>query len=268
MKRAGKILLCLASGLAGNAIAHANDVVLPNNPYALVVTRNVFGLNPPAPATVPAPADPPLRITPNGILSIFGHVQVLFKVTVVKPGVPAKDQFYNLSEGQSEDDIEVTRIDEKNGIVTFNNHGTVQELPLIATSASGGSAPMPAGGINMTPRIPVPAMANGGNGYTRFGANGTLGGRNPNFGNGGNNPDANNGANFGGNSYGGNSGQQPQETLTPEAQVILMEKNRIDTQDLVNQGKMPPLPPTPLTPDDATGNNGQPLVQLPSIPGQ
>jgi hypothetical protein len=112
-------------------------------------------------------------------------------------------------------------------------------------------------------------MPNGGNGLASPFGGGALGGRNPNLGNGGNYPGANGGPNFGGNSsYGGNSGQPSQEAISPEAQVILMEKNRIDTQDLVNQGKMPPLPPTPLTPDDATGNNGQPLVQLPPIPGR
>jgi hypothetical protein len=214
-----------------------------------------------------APTDPPPKITPNGILSIFGHTQVLFKAAVAKPGQAAKDESYNLSEGQSEDNIEVIRIDEKNGIVTFNNHGTMQELPLIAGAASGGEPAAAAGPANMPGGVPMPgAMPNGGN--SPFVGGGALGGRNPTMGNGGNYPGANAAPNFGGNSFRGNPGQPSQETLSPEAQVILMEKNRIDTQDLVNQGKMPPLPPTPLTPDDATGNNGQPLVQLPPIPGQ
>jgi hypothetical protein len=233
MKRAGKILLCLASGVVCHVFARAADDALPDNPYALVVTRNVFGLNPPAP--------------------------------VAKPGQPAKDESYNLSEGQSEDDIEVIRIDEKNGLVTFNNHGTTQELPLIPGAASGGAPAASAGPVNMPGAIPMPgAMPNGGNPF----GGGAPGVRNPNLGNGGNYPGVNAGPSFGGNSYGGNSGQPSQEAISPEAQVILIEKNRIETQDLVNQGKMPPLPPTPLTPDDATGNNGQPLVQLPPIPGR
>ncbi len=237
MKRAGKILLCLASGLACNVVAAADDAALPNNPYAALVTRNVFGLNPPAAPAAPAPADPPPKITPNGILSILGRSQVLFKVADSKPGQAAKDLSYNLSEGQSQDDIAVTSIDEKDGIVTFNNHGTVQVLPLIPTAASGGSAPAPApatvGGIRMPGgRIPPPAaMMNDGGG-----GNGVFGGRNPNSGN------------------GGNFRPQSQETLTPEAQVILMEANRVATQDLVDQGKMPPLPPTALTPDEVKQN--------------
>jgi hypothetical protein len=271
MKRAGNFLLCLAGGVACHVFARAAGDALPDNPYALVVTRNVFGLNPPVPVvTATAPTDPPPKITPNGILSIFGHTQVLFKAAVARPGQAAKDESYNLSEGQSEDDIEVVRIDEKNGIVTFNNHGTVQELPLIAGAASGGEPPAAAGPVNMQGGVPMPGvMPNGGNGLASpLGGGGALGGRNPNLGNGGNYPSASGGPNFGGNSYSGNSGQPSQEAISPEVQVIMMEKNRIDTQDAVNQGKMPPLPPTPLTPDDAMGNNGQPLVQLPPIPGR
>ena len=46
-----------------------------------------------------------------------------------KPGPPAKDEMYILSEGQRQDDIEVIKIDEKKSLVTFNNHGFTQELP-------------------------------------------------------------------------------------------------------------------------------------------
>jgi hypothetical protein len=42
-----------------------------------------------------------------------------------------------------------------------------------------------------------------------------------------------------------------------------IEQNRIATQDLVNQGKMPPLPPTALTPAEATAQGGTPLVNSP-----
>src|ERR1039458_7407646 len=80
MKRLGKIVICLASGLVLNAGARADDGVLPNNPYAPIVVRNIFALTPPPPADAGPPADPPPKITPNGIMSIFGQLQVLFKV--------------------------------------------------------------------------------------------------------------------------------------------------------------------------------------------
>jgi hypothetical protein len=115
MKRLGKIVVCLASGLVLNAGTRAGDAVSPNNPYAPIVVRNIFGLNPPPPVDAAPPGDPPPKITLNGIMSIFDHqLQVLFKVAgTAKPGQPAKDESYILSEGQRQDEIEVTHIDEK-----------------------------------------------------------------------------------------------------------------------------------------------------------
>jgi hypothetical protein len=153
MKCLGKIVVCLASGLVLNAGARAGDTVLPNNPYAPIIVRNVFGLNPPLANDVTTQVDPPSKITPNGIMSIFGRLQVLFKVAgTAKPGQPAKDESYILSEGQRQDEIEVIHIDEKASLVTFNNHGTVQEIPL-------ANAP--------TVTTPAPNVETGGRG--RFG---------------------------------------------------------------------------------------------------
>jgi hypothetical protein len=69
-----------------------------------------------------------------------------------------------------------------------------------------------------------------------------------------------------GGSYPGQSSQQPQNTLTAEEQAVLIEANRMVTQDLVDQGRMPPLPPTLLTPGDATGHHGTPLITPPPPP--
>ena len=148
MERVGKLCLCLAGGLVLNTGLRADDFVSADNPYAPIVTRNVFDIHPPPPVDPNAQnAEPPPKITPNGIMSAFGHLQVLFKVAIpAKPGQPAKDQSYILSEGQAQDDIEVTKIDEKGSVVTFNNHGTVQELPLAVATASGPGAPPPAAG--------------------------------------------------------------------------------------------------------------------------
>jgi hypothetical protein len=143
MKRLGKIVVCLASGLVLNAGARAGDTVLPNNPYAPIIVRNVFGLNPPLANDVTTQVDPPSKITPNGIMSIFGRLQVLFKVAgTAKPGQPAKDESYILSEGQRQDEIEVVHIDERTSLVTFNNHGTVQEIAL-ANAPTVSTTPPP-----------------------------------------------------------------------------------------------------------------------------
>src|SRR5882724_3737901 len=206
MKRCGKIAVCLAAGLALDAVSRAGDVAPADNPYALIVTRNVFSLNPPPPVDTTQPAEPAVKITPNGIMSIFGQFQVLFKTSGGgKPG----EQSYILGEGQGQDEIDVVKIDEKAGIVTFKNHGTVQELPLASTSANGGAttpgqpaaAFNPASGFQST----APGVGNSGrNGFTVPPVNG-----------GANNPA---GRNLGGGQSGANNGAQRSGYTTPQSQ--------------------------------------------------
>jgi hypothetical protein len=251
MKRVGKIVICLAGGLALNASLSAAEAVSPNNPYVPIVTRNVFGLNPLPPPDATPPGEPPPKITPNGIMTIFGNRQVLFKVTIpAKPGIPAKEDDYILGEGQRQDDIEVTQIDEKSGVVTFDNHGTVQEIPLAVAPAIAMTG--------VANQNPFPAVPNGDSGR-RFGGGGGRPGRNFVIGN--------NGNNSGGVHIGSNPGHatpqnpladQISPDLTPETQIIMIEANRIATQSQVDKGEMPPLPITELTPADAVGPGGNP----------
>ena len=225
MKRSGRILLCLACGMALSAVAQAandptpassnpdaarqkadiakkmeermellkkriharnpsvNNIVAPaspvpnagppsvaqpkpaaphsvsvenlqGNPYASIVTRNVFGLNPPTPAVADVPqGPPPPKITLTGITTIFGPAEALYKVSgVPQPGKPPKDESYILKEGEGQDDIVVEHIDMAKGIVTFNNHGVSQDIPLVAGVASGGNS-APSGGGFQQPRF-------------------------------------------------------------------------------------------------------------------
>ena len=229
MNRCGKIAIGLAGGLALNMVASADDVVLPGDPYATVVARNIFGLNPPPPPGPPQDATPPPKITPNGIMTILGEVQVLFKVAgTPKPGgPPSADESYILSEGQRQDDIEVVKIDEKNSIVTFNNHGETQQLPLVVTQPSSTPSPglaggpgaaggrfNPGGGPGARPR------GNGGGGYGGSSAN--SGGQ----GNSGNANDSSNLSNVPTRSNTFNAASQIPEGMTPEVQTIAIEANR------------------------------------------
>jgi hypothetical protein len=242
MKCVGKIAVCLAGGLALNAGLSAAEAVSPNNPYAPIVVRNVFGLNPPQVVDPNQNTEPPPKITPNGIMTIFGNRQVLFKVSIpARPGIPAKDEDYILGEGQRQDDIEVTSIDEKSGLVTFNNHGTVQQIPLaVAPTLAMAVA------ANQNPNTATPNSR-------RFGGGGRLG-RNFIIGNSGNNYNgANNGANNGSNLRSMPTTQQPVQQIDPDQQIIMMEVNRQATADQVRSGDMPPLPPTELTPEGAPG---------------
>jgi hypothetical protein len=260
MNRFGKIALCFAGGLALSAGLRADDDApaavnpLPDNPYATIVARNIFGLNPPAPPA--PPPDPTLnlpKITPNGIMGVYGNYRVLFKVGgTPRPGQAAKDHFYNLSEGQRQDDIEIVKIDVKNSLVTFKNHGTVQELPLANTPAS--SAPASAGATTSPIMSAAPAGIGGnpgaGAGLTRFtGRPGSSGNNNPRS---GRTPGSTAGANA---SNPGLNFQpvptriyQPQAAnMSPEEATILLEANRAQAQQ---QGDRTHnlYPPTALTP--------------------
>jgi len=258
MKRAGTIAVCLAGGLVLNASLRADDTVLPGNPYAVVVARNIFGLNPPVAVDPYAKTiEPPVKVIPNGITTIFGKLEVLFKVPA-KPG--GKDAYYDLMEGQSQDDIEVVKINEKTGTVTFNNHGIVQELPLVVTPPSSTPASTPTGGNPGIPGI-VPGGASGGNTgvnpfTSRFGNRGLRNSNNPGGGNDGANMRAV-------PTRGGTSGQQSQMTPDEQMATTIIEKAKA----VQNKSPAAPIfPPTPLDTDAGLPSNIAPGPGSPPAP--
>ena len=124
------------------AVVPANTPSSPtspvDSPYAGIVARNMFALvpiPPPDPNAGLPPVDPPPKITPTGIMTIFGRDQALFSAAPDKPksGQAPKESSYVLAEGERQDDIEVVKIDHDIDIITFNNHGVIQELPLVAS---------------------------------------------------------------------------------------------------------------------------------------
>jgi hypothetical protein len=249
MKIIRNLLFCLVGGLALNAVVRADDAALPGNPYTTAAVRNIFGLNPPAPVDPNALADaiPPPKITPNGIMSIFGQLQVLFKVAnPPKAGKPAADDDYILSEGERQDDIEVVKIDEKAGVVTFNNHGQTQELPLVVGTASspaptaGGVQGNLAAGFKPTPGGFTRPLGNTLNGGGGLGGNyaGSRGNANNGINSGGNNGVNNSGGTGGGLNFGNpsarnntyNAASEIPEGMTPEVQTISIEANRAIAQ--------------------------------------
>ena len=116
----------IAAILAFNVGLLADDVTVSNNPYSPAVARNIFGLNPPEFKPPTLPVEPLSKITPTGVISIFGKAQVLYKVA----GKADKEASYIFAEGQEEAGVKVIKIDEEKGLVTFNNHGLIQELAL------------------------------------------------------------------------------------------------------------------------------------------
>lgn len=256
----------LAALLTISLAASAQETASAENPYAALVNRNIFGLvpvPPPAPPE-PPPIDPPPKITVNGFMRLFGNnFQVLFKTPgKVKPGQPPKEESYVMGEGERQDDIEVKKIDDKAGVVTFSNHGVIQELSLVVAQNTGAVAGAPAPGV--AGGAPIPPLAPGGGRFGRVP-------RQPGGGvaTGGVAAQPQPGSELGGgNPGGGNPNAVNAENLSPEAQVIMIEKNRLDTQAQVDAGTLPPLPPTPLTPADATGHGGSPLIVPDQTPPQ
>ncbi len=262
MKRVGIIAAYLAGGLALNAglrtaaPASANQS-LPDNPYATIVARNIFGLVAPAPPPDPndkIAASLP-KITPTGIMTVFGHSKALFKVAgaPAKQGQPAKDEFYILSEGQRQDDIEVTKIDEKNSLVTFDNHGITQQLPLVNTPAPSGpaAAPLPgAGNPGMITGLPVGVGRGSPGGIIPFGAG--AGGRGGGGGFGNNGSGVGGGGGAGGASVGvplggttqGRIYQPEASNMTKEDSTILIEAERAQLMNTPNPPYSPALLPT------------------------
>lgn len=271
-----RCLLALAATGWFSAGAAVNDDTSAENPYTPIVVRNVFGLLP-IPVHNPAddaPVTPPPKITPTGIMTIFGKTQALFKVAgVAKPGQPPKDESYVMVEGERQDDIEVQKIDEPAATITFNNHGTIQALPLVAgTASNGGPAPAPAGKFSPAP-APAVAPAAGGSPTTvgfggRFGRGartapgaGSPGtGGAPGFG-------GAPGSGFSGGSVNNNGIYSPPavpagDQMTAEQRIILIEAQRQKYQQEGNPIANL-LPPTPLTQQAAGqgGSDGTPAQQ-------
>ncbi len=236
-----KIAVCLASGLVLNTGLGADNHVSPNNPYVPIVVRNIFGLNPPQ-AVIPTDTQPPSNITPNGIMTIFGTTQVLFKVAVPpRPPEPATEKSYILSDGQRQDDIEVTHIDEKAGIVTFNNHGVVQRIPLVKAPPITTPTPVVMNSSFVAP-VAAPNSYNGGGGgggnFARFG---NRSGQNPGMGNNSGNS---------GSASSGSTGGTPRPQFSPEEQMIMIAAQHAQAQQ--NGDPIAKIfPPTPL--DEAAG---------------
>jgi hypothetical protein len=282
MKIAGPWLLAAALLLPAGVRAQDSAAATADKPYSGIVLRNMFGLLPiPPPDTNPPapPVEPPPKITPKGIMTIFGRNQAIFNVALKpKPGQPAKDDSCVLSEGERQDDIEVVKINKEDGIITFNNHGTMQDLALVeanpTTPAGAPPGAMPSGpqrGVPMpggmqqrpNPMFPVNRAA----ASERFAGRQGNPGMNPG-GNPGGYAGGSSGINLNGGTSANTSYQPPVDTsMTPEQKVLLMEAQR--AKYLQENNPMANLiPPTGLTkqlnPD--FGGNGNSGGSMPSPP--
>jgi hypothetical protein len=127
-----KLILSLVAGLAMASTAQA--VGDRPNSYQSIARRNVFRLKPVSEPEIRPATQMRFTITLQGVASFFGVRQVLFKVLPPRPG--EAERSFVLSEGQSQDGIEVLSIDEKRGCVQFNNQGELQTLMLHSNGAT------------------------------------------------------------------------------------------------------------------------------------
>jgi hypothetical protein len=124
-----------------------------SNPYAVIVDRNVFHLNPlpkPKSDADQKPVDIP-KVSLNGIIHIGDDVEVLFSI-------PAKDNknpatYYKLAPGEKDDVLELLRIRPGEQEVDVLVDGTPVTLSILKDSPeSSGSK----GGKGPPPAIPMP----------------------------------------------------------------------------------------------------------------
>jgi hypothetical protein len=169
MKYGGKMLACLAGGLALRIAANEVSPDSSSNPYQSIVDRNVFALKPPPPPPDPeASKPPPVKITLTGITTLLGKRALLKSPAPPgKPGEPARPEIsYILAPGQREGDIEILDIDEVGGNVKLRNGGVEVTLnidkdgpKLTPTAAPVPGMPGAPGAIwpgGRAPNLPAP----------------------------------------------------------------------------------------------------------------
>jgi len=265
-----RILNSVCSGLALASLVSQAIAATPatgDNPYQVVVERNVFDLKPliPPPKVDEPPPTPPAKITLQGITDILGKKQVLLKILELpkpgelKPGEQPKERALIMDEGERRGTVTVMEINPKARTVKFDNAGREETLELTnaPTKFAGPIAGVPPGAI------PTPVM-------TQPGASLAS-------------PPA---ASFPGFAAGRTTPNIPARSvparpmrtvsvsappvaapnpprLTAEEQTILMEVERERTKEAVARGDLPPLPPTEITPPGSAG-----LPPPPPVPGK
>ena len=205
----------------------------------------------------------PSEFEMNGIVMVPGGKRVLIKTH----DATGSEINFMLAEGQSRNGIKLLSVDTKNNLAEFDNHGTLQVLKIcptpeltVAFSSSPNqhfaSAPSPSSAATgkMAPRTstsenppnePIGAVHPGYvAGATGGGSASTISGGAPPAATTGANPA--NGATAGTSSAPDSSSAEKATWWYTGSQEI--EQARLETEDAVRQGVLPPYPLTPLTP--------------------
>ncbi len=270
---AGQHLALADTGLSDAADPTAIDDstgATNGNPYTLVVSRNVFHLNPqPPPPAAPTNTVVAGTIKLTGLIKSTGEpIRALF-VNVAKEAT--NTTFYNLAEGERDRELELVKIHEDQEMAEVIHNGTHLTVMLKDSKPAGipgapGSAPAAAPGL--APGL-APAQVAQLNSSSRGGV-GTAG-------------------NAGGVGVAGatpvtapgttpvtGAGTVPTRTIrttpdvpyqpqTMEESVALMQIDAQKHADQINNGTYPPPPPPPGPPGGNTDNGNS--AGPPGIPG-
>jgi hypothetical protein len=234
-------------GFAGILVALSAEAVSPDSSYRVIVDRNVFALQPLTKQTeIQVPSEPLAKIIPTGVTTVLGRKLALFKVQpAAKSPQGAKEEAFTLAEGERAGEIEVVRIDENAGVITFRNRGNLIALSLEKDGAKPPSTPAPPPGNPALANAPVnmPLPVPNAPAYHTNAALRNLPIRQP--------PtapalQANPAVQV--NPAAPPAPQAAEKPLTPEEQIILMEIERERSKGQVQNGALPPLPPTRIAP--------------------
>jgi hypothetical protein len=167
-------------------VAFAETAIVPDPRYQAILDRNAFNLRPPPTNVVPvAPKPPPpqvnLKVQVSGI-TVGPGGKFAWLVVPQQPG-RTNAQYLRLREGESQGDVQVTRIDEQARIVDLVSAGipTTLDLTKDAPAVVAMVAPTPAANPaaaaarGRRPTTPTPAGA----GSTPIQAGATSSGVNP-----------------------------------------------------------------------------------------
>ena len=268
------VLCCLLSGVLNcpgeDGVNDEGDAPNPhsNNPYQAIADRNAFSLRPTPPPPEPEKVKtPPPKIILTGIATRGGQKKVYLKSpgTPGKPGEPAKEQYYEIAEGVTDRDIEVLEINPKAGTVRIKYEGT--EIPLNFTDNGAKAIAPPPGQPGAPGMIPAPGM---------------VPQPNQNLGPPGSNvrplptrtlrlptPSASAAPSMApglGRSIPAPQTTAPQNEMSAEQSILMVELERERTKHQVAAGLLPPLPPTPLSPPGSPGTDSPGQPGVPPIP--
>lgn len=262
--------------LAAETFAASNPGT-SDNPYGAITLRNVFDLRP---TPIIAPAEPAKEPPPNvdliGLTTILKYPQAVFAIH--EKGKPAPVTFI-MKEGERQGSLEVVKIDMPSKTARVKIDDRAAELELVepkgpTAPTSAGIAPVLGGNAGRVGYIPqpgavAPPVTGGGLPANTYPVPAVTPMANPAMNPGVNPYAAANAANPLGISSGTPTRQvRAEQTLTPEQQILMMERQRAAALQAGSPiaNLLPSTPLTPIIQQENQPQNPPGGRQLPATP--